>query len=73
MKNLGYAVEARFRLPAVIRVCSLFLFPLELVTFVSSCEGYVHLFSLSIQRLRGAVGRELLFYTEGPWFVSQCW
>ena len=29
-----------------------------------------HLSSLSIQRLRGAVARELLSYTEGPWFVS---
>ena len=29
----------------------------------------VHLFFF-IQRLRGAVGRELLSYTEGPWFVS---
>ena len=42
---------------------------LELITFVSSCEGYVHLFSL-IKRLRGAVCRELLSYTVGPWFVS---
>ena len=37
---------------------------------VSSCEGYVHLFSLSIERPRGVVGRELLPYTDDPWFVS---
>ena len=43
---------------------------LELITFVSSCERYVHLFSLAIGRLRGAVRRELHSYTEGPWFVS---
>ena len=44
---------------------------LELITFVSSCEAYAHFFSLSIGRLRGTVGRELLSYTVGPWFVSQ--
>ena len=37
---------------------------LEFITFVSSRV------SLFIKRLRGAVGRELLFYTEGAWFVS---
>ena len=30
----------------------------------------LHLFSLSLERLRGAVGRGLLSYTEGPWSVS---
>ena len=27
---------------------------------------------IALQRVRGAVDRELLSYTEGPWFVSHC-